>query len=290
MGEALHRGLSRLSERAGRLWRWLSGLSLDVSLGALGLAALIAEGLGRELLYPELSALWGSVSLIYCLDHALDLRRAAQAQSPRRRLHHEQRAQLWGLSLLSLLCALCSLPALQALSLKLGLSLASLCGLYLALTQRAGLLSSLSKKGVVALLYPMGLLLPSLASAELDNAALPTLSLSLLSLSALCLTLANLCLFELGERLRAQRSARAVETLRGLSLSLSLAPGALALGGRWALSAEEALACKPLSVIALMGLCHLLITLRLERLSADESYRRYADSAFLLSWLSLCLT
>ena len=273
-----------------RGWGWLNGLSLDVSLGALGLSLLSSHGLQVSASYPELIGLWSAVSLIYSLDHLLDARRYASEVADRRRSFHQERlTSLQALSGLSALIGALCLPWLQRSTLWVGSALALCCGLYLWRAQGGGRpLSSSFKKATVALIFPLGVLTPSLIMITHWEGTFIR-GLGLLSVSVLSVTLANLILFEVAERraLGAPLSNEASWRRRLNALALCPLLGLMSL--IWTHDGRRDALGEALGLLALIGLIHIALNVHLERWLEGERYRRMADGAFLISWLALLL-
>jgi len=279
-----------MSEAVERAWAWLNGLSLDVSLGALGLSMLCSQGLQLSPSPTALIALWSAVSFIYCLDHLLDARRDQDVVAPpRRSFHHQRLSSLRALSVMSALCGALCLPFIQRTTLWVGLALALCCGVYLWRAQSGGAsLGSVFKKASVAVIFPLGVLTPPLSAITQWEGSLIR-GLGLISVSLLSVTLANLILFEVAER-RAlgavlPNEARWRHRLNALALCplIGLVSLMWTQGGRCGVLGEA------LGFLALIGLAHLTLNIRLERWLEGERYRLVADGAFLLSWLALLL-
>lgn len=284
-----------MSARLARAWAWLSGLSLDVSLGALGLSALVCEACAVMPPKPELIALWAAVSLMYTLDHQLDLSGERRSpQNARRAFHQQARYTLERVSVLSAALGALMLPLLQRSTLWVGGALTLSCALYVWGAQRDQRpLSALKKKTCVAFVYPLGVISPAVAGASIEPSAgrlIPVASsLTLMGLSLLSLTIANLGLFELAERRASGRAVRSKHEWGTLLCVLCLAPALMLCTPLRGWGTQGAPLPAALFILSLIGGAHLWIYLNLDQFLGEERYRRLADGSFLLSWLTLLL-
>lgn len=282
-----HRPVRGISLFETHLWHWLHGLSLDVSLGALGIGLLIHQAIQAEPVLAEFIALWSAVSLIYTLDHLLDLPKVNGVATPRRRFHQAQSSLLKLFCALSGIIGLCTLPYLEQTSLYWGGVLSLCCLFYIWLTQRRTQpLNARSKKALVALIYPLGVCLPTLASLSVEQCKLYWKLLGLVYLSCLAVVLSNLLLFHIAEKQTGIDISKPTRW-RSLIVFFAICPW-IALAFLCIFDPyQKSKIMIPLIYLGLIGLVHIFVRQNLNHLIDQERYRCLADGAFLISWLSL---
>jgi len=170
-----------------RLYRTFNLLSLDVAIGAIISALYFSKLLIIEPSAYSIITLGLTVWIIYTADRLLDVRNSkGPVTTDRHKFHQRYQNQLWFSIVLVVLAITALLLWLPQAVLKGGILLAVMTGLYLFLHKKL-----LVKEFVIAILYTMGILLPSWS---LHNSSL-SLGSYLLIAQFFIVALINLLLF-----------------------------------------------------------------------------------------------
>jgi len=172
----------------GKIYRTLNLLSIDVALGSVCSALFFSKVFGVSLLPYGLAVLAITVWVIYTVDHLLDARKVPEPASTERHQFHQRNFKLllkavyFALVVIAALIFFIRKPVLIG-----GVYLIAGVGLYLLVQQYM----KVSKEIVVALLYTMGVSLPSMAMTKTDLSVWPWI----LFLQFFLTALTNLMLF-----------------------------------------------------------------------------------------------
>ncbi len=268
-------------------------LSLDVVLGACVGAVFIAKFTASPISFASLVALALSVWLIYTADHLLDAYRLKkrQAHTARHRYHQirfRALATAWAIVATIGIITLFFLPSrilYYGLSLTLGVTLYFIANHYISLTRW------LPKELMSALLYTVGVFLPSFATYGQPL----YWSLGMLFVQYFFLALSNLLLFSWFELETDQQDdhtsfARLVgrsltRRIVLLCLSTVIVSSVLML----VFITDSLVSAAPQLTILLMGLVLLAIMIRPVYFTPHERYRLLGDGIFLLPLIPLLL-
>ena len=271
--------------------RLIQILSLDVVLGACVGTIFVAKFLVVPITFASLVALGLSVWLIYTADHLRDAYRLKRrvAHTDRHRYHQTRFkaiAVAWGIVAVIGLGVLFFLPVLL---LYYGMGLVIAVAVYFALTQRTLLAQWLPKEFMTALLYTIGIFLPSFAvySEPLYW------NIGVLFFQYFFLALGNLLLFswfEVEVDLQDRHESFALNVGRPLTRHIILlclaAVIVTSLFMLLVVSTSFASSVAQGAVLA-MGLVLLIIVLRPAYFQPHERYRLLGDGVFLLPIIPL---
>ncbi|HEY3403146.1 MAG TPA: hypothetical protein VGK59_07155 [Ohtaekwangia sp.] len=184
-----------------RAYRWLNVLSIDVALGSACSALFFSKLFQVTILPYGLIALAVTVWVIYTVDHLLDARKIAQpASTTRHHFHQTNFRVLVKLVLIAVIMNSVLIFFIRKPVLLAGVFLFAGVGFYLLVQQYM----KVSKEIVIALLYTIGVALPSMAVTDLPVSEWPWLILVQFFLTALT----NLILFAWFDRERDQKDKR----------------------------------------------------------------------------------
>lgn len=171
-----------------KVYRILNLLSVDVAIGAVCCALFFAKLFQVSILPAGLISLALTVWIIYTVDHLLDARKIRTNAATKRHQFHQQhfKALVIALILISIVNGLCTFFIRERVLLG-GLLLGLGVLLYLIVVRYVKSLKEL----LIASMYTIGVLLPSLAQSPLDKVAFPWVVMVQFGL----LTLLNLLLF-----------------------------------------------------------------------------------------------
>lgn len=176
-----------------QVYRYINLLSIDVALGAVCSALFFARTFEVQLIPIGLTAMGLTVWIIYTTDHLLDARKVKKPASTRRHQFHQQHFNtLAGCVGLAVLLNGMAIYFIRKPVLVGGLMLITGVGLYLIVQQYMKFL----KETVIALMYTLGVLLPSLVMTPIPYHDWPWVLLVQFFLTALL----NLLIFSWFDR------------------------------------------------------------------------------------------
>jgi hypothetical protein len=143
-------------DRLLRIYRTFNLLSLDVAVGAVISALYFSKLLSVKPNVYSMITLGLTVWIIYTADRLLDVRNLKKPATDRHKFHQRYQNQLWSSTFIAGLIVASLVFFLPSLVFMAGSLLAAISGLYL-LTQKY----LRAKELVVAILYTVGVLLPS---------------------------------------------------------------------------------------------------------------------------------
>lgn len=268
--------------------KYIQYLSLDVVLGALISSAFLADLFGVQMPVSVYVGLGIAIWLIYTLDHLLDARRISEeAVNPRHAFHQRHQKSITVAVIAVFVLGVFNLWYLPFETVRLGLVLVTLVGLYLFSVHLLKVKKIWHKEFSAALLYTIGILTGPLSlQSQFD--------LKMVMIAALFFLYAmiNLLLFPLYEETSDREDAmisivtiwgreNVENVLRILFLIVVLVLGFVLM------SETNALNLKQILVFAFMWLGLLAIFLKSDFFSIQNRYRWVGDGVFLVPILAL---
>lgn len=258
-------------------YRYLNILSVDIAAGAVITSLFFARILGVHILPYGLIALGLTVWIIYTADHLRDAKSIKTVASTERHRFHQRNFFSLTLLLAIALCVdLIIILYTRKPVLEWGIYLGAVVGIYLLVQRYLKFL----KESLIAVLYTLGVLLPSLSVTDHELTSCHFLLFIQFALVALI----NLLIFswydhhdDLRDNQRSfstdlgQRSI--TKTIFVLAVIDLVIGGFLLQAGFW-----------PAAALTVMTMCvfHLIILFFSERLRANDRYRVAADAIFFL--------
>jgi 4-hydroxybenzoate polyprenyltransferase len=252
-------------------------LSLDVSIGAVLSALFFAQILHVSILPYGLATLALTVWIIYTIDHLRDARSIGAKASTARHLFHQRYFKaLFILLILAIVVDGLLILFIRRQVFVYGVALGGIVGCYLVIQRGLYYL----KEHFVALLYTLGVLLPSIAITSIPISNLHKILFGLFFLAALL----NLMIFSWFDREKDIKDHRqSFVTLFGSRFTkgwICFLFAVFLLLSLWLLvvSRTPALA----AMFLLMGIVLLILFVRADVFKHNESFRLIGDAIFFL--------
>jgi 4-hydroxybenzoate polyprenyltransferase len=267
-----------------RFYRLLNILSIDIALGAMICSRFLALLLDVAPRPYAMASLGLTVWIIYTADHLLDARRVRGAASTERHRFHQRHFTMLSV----VVAAAVVIDAVLILFIRRqvlysGVLIMAIVGFYLLFHNRLIFL----KEVFVALLYCLGVLLPSIMVTSIKFTSVHYVVFGLFFLVALI----NLLLFSLFDKADDEAdNRRSFVTVVGEESTRTVLLGLFGLG--FALGAYLAVALKQwtlASVLLLMLAGLFVIQVRRSWFAVDLRYRLLGDAVFLVPALYLFL-
>lgn len=148
-----------------KAYRFLNLLSIDIAAGAIACALFFARLLEVEMRAAAIASLGLTVWIIYTADHLMDAKKiVGRASTERHRFHQDHFKILLLLMMLAILINVVLIFSIKRPVLYSGVVIIALIGFYLLIHTRLAFL----KEIFVALLYCVGVLLPSVAVTQIS--------------------------------------------------------------------------------------------------------------------------
>jgi 4-hydroxybenzoate polyprenyltransferase len=258
-------------------YRYLNILSVDIATGAVIAALFFAKILGVQILPYGLIALALTVWIIYTADHLRDAKSIKTTASTERHRFHQRNFNVLAVILLMAVCAdLIIILYTRKPVLRWGIYLGVIVGIYLLVQRYLKFL----KETLIALLYTLGVLLPSVSVTDQEL----TFFHFLLFIQFALVALMNLLIFSWfdheGDLKDNQRSFSTDLGKRSITKVIFMIAVVDIMIGGFLLAAGF----RPYATAMIMAMCvlHLSILFFSEHLRENDRYRYAADAIFFL--------